>query len=174
MLETKWQAWRFCNLTQWFFMIREKSSYSFLRSLVEGQDHSFFKDLTGVFCSVGGTLVILKNFVLLNGYFLLRSYNLYQTRIWSLKLQKYHKYPQYFVSIVSIVIIRNDTQQYVHRWMYRNLVSPNWVFFILSCWFQSPIIIRHWWRYAWTETIFTHEIESFAHLNSIWRCKCIW
>jgi hypothetical protein len=39
-------------------MMREKSSYSFLRSLVKGQDHSFFKDLTGsVFCTVGGTLV---------------------------------------------------------------------------------------------------------------------
>jgi hypothetical protein len=34
-------------------MMREKSSYSFLRSLVKGQDHSFFKDLTGVFCTVG-------------------------------------------------------------------------------------------------------------------------
>jgi hypothetical protein len=34
-----------------------KSSYSFLRSLVKGQDHSFFKDLRGVFCTVGGTLV---------------------------------------------------------------------------------------------------------------------
>jgi hypothetical protein len=39
-------------------MMRENSSYSFLRSLVEGQDHSFFKDLTGVFCTVGGTLVL--------------------------------------------------------------------------------------------------------------------
>jgi hypothetical protein len=39
--------------------MREKSSYSFLRSLVKGQDHSFFKDLTGVFCTVGGTLVDL-------------------------------------------------------------------------------------------------------------------
>jgi hypothetical protein len=38
-------------------MIREKSSYSFLRSLVKCQDHSFFKDLKGVFCTVGGTLV---------------------------------------------------------------------------------------------------------------------
>jgi hypothetical protein len=38
-------------------MMREKSSYSFLRSLVKGQDHSFFKDLTGVFCTIGGTLV---------------------------------------------------------------------------------------------------------------------
>jgi hypothetical protein len=38
-------------------MMREKSSYSFLRPLVKGQDHSFFKDLTGVFCTVGGTLV---------------------------------------------------------------------------------------------------------------------
>jgi hypothetical protein len=38
-------------------MMREKSSYSFLRSLVERQDHSFFKDLTGVLCTVGGTLV---------------------------------------------------------------------------------------------------------------------
>jgi hypothetical protein len=39
---------------------REKkiSSYSFLRSLVKGQHHSFFKDLTGVFCTVGGTLVL--------------------------------------------------------------------------------------------------------------------
>jgi hypothetical protein len=37
----------------------EKSSYSFLRSLVKGQDHSFFKDLTGVFCTDGGTLVAL-------------------------------------------------------------------------------------------------------------------
>jgi hypothetical protein len=36
---------------------RKKSSYSFLRSLVKGQDHSFFKVLTGVFCTVGGTLV---------------------------------------------------------------------------------------------------------------------
>jgi hypothetical protein len=38
-------------------MMREKSSNFFLRSLVKGQDHSFFKDLTGVFCTVGGTLV---------------------------------------------------------------------------------------------------------------------
>jgi hypothetical protein len=37
-------------------MMREKCSYSFLRSLVKGQDHSFFIDLTGVFCTVGGTL----------------------------------------------------------------------------------------------------------------------
>jgi hypothetical protein len=37
--------------------MREKFSYSFLRSLVKGQDHSFFKNLTGVFCTVGGTLV---------------------------------------------------------------------------------------------------------------------
>jgi hypothetical protein len=29
----------------------------FLRSLVKAQNHSFFKDLTGVFCTVGGTLV---------------------------------------------------------------------------------------------------------------------
>jgi hypothetical protein len=28
----------------------------FLRSIVKGQDHSFFKDLMGVFCTVGGTL----------------------------------------------------------------------------------------------------------------------
>jgi hypothetical protein len=41
-------------------MMREKSSYSFLRSLVKGQDHSFFKDLTGVFCTVGGTLVAFE------------------------------------------------------------------------------------------------------------------
>jgi hypothetical protein len=33
------------------------SSYSFLRLLVKGQDHSFFKDLTGVICTVDGTLV---------------------------------------------------------------------------------------------------------------------
>jgi hypothetical protein len=38
-------------------MMREKSSYSFLRSLVKGQDHSFFKDLMGVFCTIGDTLV---------------------------------------------------------------------------------------------------------------------
>jgi hypothetical protein len=38
-------------------MMRGKSSYSFLRSLFKGQDHSFFKDLTGVFCTVGNTLV---------------------------------------------------------------------------------------------------------------------
>jgi hypothetical protein len=38
-------------------MMREKISYSFSRSLVKGQDHNFFKDLTGVFCTVGGTLV---------------------------------------------------------------------------------------------------------------------
>jgi hypothetical protein len=31
----------------------------FKRSVVKGQDHSFFKDLTGVFCTVGGTLVHL-------------------------------------------------------------------------------------------------------------------
>jgi hypothetical protein len=31
----------------------------FLRSLVKGQDHSFFKNLTGVFCTGGGTLVHL-------------------------------------------------------------------------------------------------------------------
>jgi hypothetical protein len=40
-------------------MMREKSSHCFLRSLVKGQDHSFFKDLMGVFCTVGGTLVDL-------------------------------------------------------------------------------------------------------------------
>jgi hypothetical protein len=40
-------------------MMKEKSSYSFSRSLFKGQDHSFFKDLTGVFCTVGGTLVTL-------------------------------------------------------------------------------------------------------------------
>jgi hypothetical protein len=33
----------------------------FLRSLVKGQDHSFFKNLTGVFCTVGGTLVSVCN-----------------------------------------------------------------------------------------------------------------
>jgi hypothetical protein len=37
--------------------MREKSSYSFLRSLGKGQDHSFSTDLTGVFSTVGGTLV---------------------------------------------------------------------------------------------------------------------
>jgi hypothetical protein len=36
-------------------MMREKNSYSFSRSLVKGQGHSFFKDLTGVFCTFGGT-----------------------------------------------------------------------------------------------------------------------
>jgi hypothetical protein len=38
-------------------MMREKCSYSFVRSLVKGQDHCFFKNLTGVFCTVGSTLV---------------------------------------------------------------------------------------------------------------------
>ena len=38
-------------------MMIQKSPYSFLRLLVKGQDHSFFKLLTGVFCTVGGTLV---------------------------------------------------------------------------------------------------------------------
>jgi hypothetical protein len=38
-------------------MMREKSSSSFLWSLVKGQDHSFLKDLMGVFCTIGGTLV---------------------------------------------------------------------------------------------------------------------
>jgi hypothetical protein len=38
-------------------MMIQKSPYSFLRSLVKGQDDSFFKNLTGVFCTVGGTLV---------------------------------------------------------------------------------------------------------------------
>jgi hypothetical protein len=42
-------------------MMREKSSYFSLRSLVKGQDHSFFKDLTDVFCTVGGTLVQIKD-----------------------------------------------------------------------------------------------------------------
>jgi hypothetical protein len=42
-------------------MMREKSSYSFLMSLVKGQDHSFFKDLTGVFCTIGGTLVSFES-----------------------------------------------------------------------------------------------------------------
>ena len=37
-------------------MMIQKSPYSFLRSLVKGQDHSFFKLLTGVFCTVDGTL----------------------------------------------------------------------------------------------------------------------
>jgi hypothetical protein len=40
-------------------MIRGKSSYSFLSSLVKGQDYSF-KDLMGVFCTVGGTLVLFS------------------------------------------------------------------------------------------------------------------
>jgi hypothetical protein len=35
-------------------MMREKSSYSFLSSSVKGQDK---KELTGVFCTVGGILV---------------------------------------------------------------------------------------------------------------------
>jgi hypothetical protein len=48
-------------------MMREKSSYCFLRSLVRGQDHSFFKDLTGVFCTVGGTLVHLYGDVTIAG-----------------------------------------------------------------------------------------------------------
>jgi hypothetical protein len=39
--------------------MREKSSYSFLRSVVKDQDHSFFKGLTGVFCTFGGTLIIV-------------------------------------------------------------------------------------------------------------------
>jgi hypothetical protein len=37
--------------------MREKKFLFFLRSLVKGQNHSFFKDLTGVLCTVGGTLV---------------------------------------------------------------------------------------------------------------------
>jgi hypothetical protein len=41
-------------------MMREKSSYSFLRSLAKGKDHSFFKDLTGVFCTIGRTLVYVS------------------------------------------------------------------------------------------------------------------
>jgi hypothetical protein len=48
-------------------MMREKISYSFLRSLLKGQDHSLFKDLTGVFCTVGGTLVsdeLIHEFIL--------------------------------------------------------------------------------------------------------------
>jgi hypothetical protein len=39
-------------------MMREKrvaSSYSFFKVI----DHSFFKDLTSVFCTVGGTLVVI-------------------------------------------------------------------------------------------------------------------
>jgi hypothetical protein len=32
------------------------------RSLVKGQDHSFFKDFTGVFCTVGGTLVLVNHY----------------------------------------------------------------------------------------------------------------
>jgi hypothetical protein len=40
-----------------FFMMRKKKFLFFLRSLVKGQAHSFFKDLMGVFCTVGGTLV---------------------------------------------------------------------------------------------------------------------
>jgi hypothetical protein len=42
-------------------MMTEKISDSFLRSLVKGQDHSFFKDFTGVFCTVGGTLVYFQS-----------------------------------------------------------------------------------------------------------------
>ena len=38
-------------------MMGEKSCYSFLRSLVRGQDQSFFNDLMGVFCTVGSTHV---------------------------------------------------------------------------------------------------------------------
>jgi hypothetical protein len=30
----------------------------FFKSLVKGQDRSFFKDFTGVFCVVGSTLVV--------------------------------------------------------------------------------------------------------------------
>jgi hypothetical protein len=41
-------------------MMIQKRPYSFLRLLVKGQDHSFFKNLTGVFCTVGGTLVIAE------------------------------------------------------------------------------------------------------------------
>jgi hypothetical protein len=38
-------------------MMIQKSPFSLLRSLIKGQDDSFFKNLTGVFCTVGGTLV---------------------------------------------------------------------------------------------------------------------
>jgi hypothetical protein len=42
-------------------MMREKSSYSILRSLVKGQHHNFFKEFMGVFCTVGGTLVTVSS-----------------------------------------------------------------------------------------------------------------
>jgi hypothetical protein len=48
--------------------MRENCSYCFLRSLVKGQDHSFFKNLTGVFCTVGGTLVQFLVQYLLHSY----------------------------------------------------------------------------------------------------------
>jgi hypothetical protein len=48
-------------------MKREKSSFSFLRSLIKGHDHGFFKDLTGIIFTVGGTLVAVC-FCLTAGY----------------------------------------------------------------------------------------------------------
>jgi hypothetical protein len=44
-----------------------KKSLFFLRPLVKGQDHSFFKNLTGVFCTVGGTLAHLCGDVTIAG-----------------------------------------------------------------------------------------------------------
>jgi hypothetical protein len=40
---------------------RKKFLFFFLKiiELVKGQDHSFFKDLTGVFCNVAGPLVLI-------------------------------------------------------------------------------------------------------------------
>ena len=46
-------------------MMIQKSPYSFLTLLVKGQDHDFFKLLTGVFCTVGGTLVVLLRALIL-------------------------------------------------------------------------------------------------------------
>jgi hypothetical protein len=60
-------------------MMRGKSSYSFLRSLVKGQDHSFFKDLMGIFCTIGGTLVKLVGGL----FYFLASFDLFEECVYT-------------------------------------------------------------------------------------------
>jgi hypothetical protein len=70
-------------------MMREKSSYSFLRSLVKGQDDSFFKDLTGVVCIVGGTLVDITTFTCYQRESYIFDQNLYTLYVTSIQSSKF-------------------------------------------------------------------------------------
>jgi hypothetical protein len=58
----------------------KKFVFFFLRSVVKGQDHSFFKEVTGVFCAVGGSLVFSYFY---QGEKLLRSLQCKETRFYS-------------------------------------------------------------------------------------------